>query len=462
MPAILWEAGMRDLTQGAIWRHLIGMAMFIGVGLVVNTLYMLIDLYFVSRLGKQAVAGVASAGSAMYITMSVAQLVGVGSLSLVSHAVGRKDQADAQLVFEQALSMALLIAVLFLVVGYGVGGWAVSRIASDAETARDARIYLFYYLPALATMFPSAALGSALRASGVVGIPMILQSSTVVINAILAPVLIMGFGTGHPLGVMGAGLASAIAALLGLVALGAMFNRAQNYMRLHSSLHPKWEVWKRITAIGLPATGEFALIFITTAVAYWSIRRFGPQAQAGYGIGARTMQAIFLPAMAVAFATGPIAGQNFGARHAQRVRDTFRHAAIMGAGIMLTLTLFCQISPHILVQPFSSDPAVIDVATEFLRIASWNFVAVGLTFCCSGMFQALGNTKPALLSSGSRLLTYVVPAIWLAGQPWAVLHDFWYLSVASITVQALASYLLLRRQLHHKLQLFDTKLVSAS
>ncbi len=452
---------MRDLTQGAIWRHLVGMAMFIRAGLVVNTLYMLIDLYFVSRLGKQAVAGVASAGSAMFITMSISQLVGVGSLSLVSHAVGRKDQADSQLVFEQALSMGLLIAGVFLVLGYGAGGWAVGRIASDAQTAQDARTYLYWYLPALATMFPGAALGSALRASGVVGIPMMLQSGTVVINAILAPVLIMGFFTGHPMGVAGAGLASSIAALFGSVALAVMFNRAQKYMRLHSSLHPKWDVWKRIAAIGLPATGEFALIFITTAVAYWSIRRFGPQAQAGYGIGARMMQAIFLPAMAVAFATGPIAGQNFGARHAERVRDTFRHAAVMGAGIMLALTLFCQISPHILVQPFSSDPAVIDVATEFLRIASWNFVAVGLTFCCSGMFQALGDTRPALISSGSRLLTYVVPAIWLAGQSWASLRDFWYLSLASITVQALIACLLLRHQLHHKLKLFspDHKIV---
>jgi len=288
-----------------------------------------------------------------------------------------------------------------------------------------------------------------------VGIPTMIQSATVVINAVLAPVLIMGFLTGHPMGVAGAGLASTIAALFGMVAFLVMFNRAQKYMHLHSALHPKWQVWKRIIAIGLPATGEFALIFITTAVAYWSIRGFGPQAQAGYGIGARTMQAIFLPAMAVAFATGPIAGQNFGARNAQRVRDTFRHAAVMGAGIMLTLTLFCQISPHVLVQPFSSDPAVVDVATEFLRIASWNFVAVGLTFCCSGMFQALGNTKPALISSGSRLVTYVVPAIWLAGQSWVSLRDFWYLSLASICVQALIACLLLRHQLHHKLKLFS-------
>jgi Na+-driven multidrug efflux pump len=262
------------------------------------------------------------------------------------------------------------------------------------------------------------------------------------------------------MGVAGAGLASTIAALFGAGAFAVTFNRAQKYMHLHSSLRPRWAVWKRIIAIGLPATGEFALIFITTAVAYWAIRGFGSQAQAGYGIGSRAMQAVFLPAMAVAFATGPIAGQNFGARHAERVRDTFRHAAVMGAGIMLSLTLLCQISPHVLVAPFSDDPAVINVATDFLRIASWNFVAVGLTFCCSGMFQALGNTKPALLSSGSRLLTYVVPAVWLAGQPWASLRDFWYLSLASITVQALFSYLLLRRELHHKLQLFERVKVS--
>ena len=82
---------------------------------------MLIDLYFVARFGKQAVAGVASASSAMFIAMSISQLVSAGSLALVSHAVGRKDPEDAQLVFEQALSLGLVIGVLFLCLGYGAG-----------------------------------------------------------------------------------------------------------------------------------------------------------------------------------------------------------------------------------------------------------------------------------------------------------------------------------------------------
>ncbi len=166
------------------------------------------------------------------------------------------------------------------------------------------------------------------------------------------------------------------------------------------------------------------------------------------------MQAIFLPAMAVAFATAPIAGQNFGARQPHRVRATFAWAAAIGSVIMLCLTLLCHVSPHVLVEPFTSDPAVIAVAVEYLRISSWNFVAVGLIFSCSGMFQALGDTRPALISSASRLIFYVVPAVWLTHQPWVALHDFWYVSVASITLQAVVSFALLRHQLHHKLKLF--------
>ncbi len=443
---------MRDLTQGAIWRHLLGMAGFIGAGLLVQTLYLLVDLYFVSHLGKQAVAGVAAAGASTFMVMAATQLVAVGALSLISQAVGRKDDADAELVFGQALSLSLFLALAFLLLGYAVSGPAVRVVTADGATAAEARAYIYAFLPALAALFPTAAMSSALRASGVVGPPMMLQSATVVVNAVLAPVLIAGWGTGHPLGVAGAGLASSMSTVAGAVVLATLFNRLQAHLSLKGAgLRPRMAVWRRLCRVGLPASGELFLLFIVTSAVYWCIRGFGAQAQAGFGIASRVMQSIFLPAMAVAFACAPIAGQNFGARRADRVRATFLNAAAIGSAIMLVLTLLCQVRPQALVAPFTTDPAVISVAATYLRISSWNFVAVGLVFACSGMFQALGDTRPSLISSGSRLLTFVVPAVWMSVQPWIQLQDFWRLSVASVALQAATSLLLLRTQMGRKL-----------
>ena len=184
---------------------------------------------------------------------------------------------------------------------------------------------------------------------------------------------------------------------------------------------------------------------------YAIIGNFGAAAQAGFGIGSRVMQGIFLPAMAVAFAVAPLAGQNIGAGRPERARQSLRVAFKLGSTLMLALTLLCQWQPGWLVRGFTQDPAVIAIAAEFLRTISWNFVASGLIFSCSGMFQALGNTVPALVSSGSRLLSFVLPALWLARQPGFHLQQLWLLSVGSVALQALLSLHLLARQLRRPL-----------
>jgi Na+-driven multidrug efflux pump len=210
-------------------------------------------------------------------------------------------------------------------------------------------------------------------------------------------------------------------------------------------------VWRRITVVGLPASGEFFVMFAYLSLVYWLIRGFGSEAQAGFGIGMRVMQAIFLPAMAIAFAAAPIAGQNFGAGDAQRVRLTFRQAAVIGSAVMFALSLLCHVAPELLVRPFTSEPAGAAVAVEYLKIISWNFVAVGLVFACSGMFQALGDTRPAFYSSACRLISFAVPAVWLSQQPWAELRHIWYASVASVLLQAAFSLWLLRGQFRRRL-----------
>ncbi len=437
---------MTDLTRGPVGRHLAGMAVFIGAGLVFQAAYFIVDLYFVSRIGPQAVAGVSAAGNFMFLALAAAQLVSVGALSLISQAAGRRDETYANLVFNQVCGLSLIMSAAMLLLGYLLAGPASLSLGADAASAASGRAYLYGYIPALAAMFPGNAISSALRATGIVRPTMLLQTASVLVNALLAPVLIAGWGTGHPLGAFGAGLASSIAAVSSLIAIVLLLPRLQTLLRAdRAAFRPRVAVWISLMRVGLPAAGEFLMMFLVTAIIYLCIRRFGAQAQAGYGIGTRVMQAVFLPTMAVAFAAAPIAGQNVGARRRDRVVQTFRLSAGLGTAFMVALTVLCQFRPALLAGPFTSDPGVLAVAVQFLRVISWNFVAVGLVFAASGMFQAFGDTRPSFLSSASRLLTFGLPAIWLTAQPAATLLDFWHLSLLSAGIQAVISMVLLRR-----------------
>jgi Na+-driven multidrug efflux pump len=207
----------------------------------------------------------------------------------------------------------------------------------------------------------------------------------------------------------------------------------------------------RLLAIGLPAGGEFFMMFVILVFIYWIIRGFGTGAQAGTGVAFRVMQAIFVPVLAIAFAASPVAGQNFGAGNAARVKETFRASVALSSVVMLAATLVCQWRPQALVSFLTDDADAVAVGVGYLTVISLNFVANGITFSCSNLFQSLGNTWPSLLSSASRLLTFVLPALWLSTHPHFALRQLWYLSVASTTLQSVTSVVLLLREFRRKL-----------
>ena len=443
---------MKDLTQGPISRLLVAMAVPIAIGMLFQTLYFLVDLYFVSRLGDAAIAGVSTAGTVSFVILALTQMLGVGTVALVSHAAGRKDRATANLVFNQSVLLSAICGALTLLWGFLAGGAYVRWVAADAAAASAGTAYLYWYTPGLALQFALVAMGSALRGTGIVQPTMIVQVLTVIINTVLAPVLISGWGTRHPLGTAGAGLASSIAVAFGVLCLWVYFARLEHYVALNpAEWRPRWALMGRLLNIGLPAGGEYLMLFVILGVIYLVIRGFGPAAQAGFGIGGRVMQALFLPVVAVAFAATPVAGQNFGAGRFDRVRETFRTAAILCSVLMLLITLLCQWHPEWFIYAFSRAPEVVAVGAPYLRIISWNFVATGLIFTCSGLFQALGNTWPSLLSSASRLLTFVAPVLLMSQQPRFSLTHVWYLSVATVALQALMSLVLLGWEFRRKL-----------
>src|SRR6185369_2376216 len=144
---------MQDLTSGSITRHLLKTTSFMLLTMVFQTLYFLIDLYWVGRLGTEAVAGVAIAGNLTFIVLALTQMLGVSTTTVVSNAAGRKDRALAQHLFSQSQVLAMTTGVVFLVVGLAARGWYTRAMSADAETARLAGQYLLWFIPAMALQF---------------------------------------------------------------------------------------------------------------------------------------------------------------------------------------------------------------------------------------------------------------------------------------------------------------------
>ena len=443
---------MQDMTKGPVAGHVARLASFIAVSTAFQTLYFLADLYFVGKLGKEAVAGVSLAGTVMFLVLALTQSLGVGATSLIAQALGRNERDQAERVFNQSLILSSATGLIFGVVFFSLREAYCERFAADATTAAQGQQYLNWFIPAMFLQFPMVAMGAALRGMGDMKIPTLIQIGTLVINIVLAPTLMFGWISGHPLGVAGTAIASLVAVAAGCVALTLYFRRSASPLKFHrDQWEPDLKMWGSMLKIGVPAGGEFALMSVYVILVYDIIRPFGAAAQAGFGIGARVMQSLFLPTVAIAFATGPVVGQNFGARHAERVRGAFRAGALMSSVIMVVLTILCHIAPAAMIQVFNSDPQVVAYGADYLRIISWNFLASGLVFVSSSVFQGMGNTLPSLATSFLRLIVFAAPAYVLSHRPGFRLEQVWHLAVAAVALQFVVNMALLKREFKRRL-----------
>jgi putative MATE family efflux protein len=269
----------------------------------------------------------------------------------------------------------------------------------------------------------------------------------VIINIVLAPVLIFGWGIGRPLGVAGAAIATLLAIAIGVVWMTLYFRPADSYLKFTPhDWTPRFKLWRDMLKIGLPAGAEFGLMAVYLLLVYAVTRPFGAAAQAGFGIGMRILQACFLPVVALGFAVSPVAGQNFGAKQSARVRATFRTGAGIAAASMLVLAIGVWLWGDVMVRVFTNDLRALAVGEEYLHIVAFNFVASGVIFVSSSMFQAMGNTMPSLITSVARIVIVAIPVLLLANTPGFALRWIWYISAAAVVVQLAMNLLLLKRE----------------
>lgn len=435
-----------DLTVGPVRQHLVRMGLFMLVAMLVQTAYSIIDIYWVSRLGREAVAAVAIGTNLMMAVLALTQVLSVGTVSQVSRAAGARDKALVATLFNQSQMFGAVLGLVFAGAAWLIRIPYCSRQAGDPVTAQLAADFLLWFVPALFLQFPMMGLGAALRGVGDMRTVAVTQAGTIGLNIVLAPFLIFGWGTGHAYGVAGAAMATLLSMLIGVTAmLVVVYRRGTYFDTARGSWAPQLPIWGRILKTGLPSGMEFGVMALYFGFILAVIRPFGAGAQAAFGIGMRVMQIGMLPAIALAFAGSAVAGQNYGAKLPARVRECHRASTIIAVTTCTVLMLPMLLFPTQIMRLFSDDPSVLDYGTDFLRMLPWNLVASAFIFPCFSIFNGFGNTVPSLIASASRIGFIIVAVSWLATLPDFRIHEVWQLSIVGTILQAVLNLWFVRR-----------------
>lgn len=433
-----------DLTVGSTRKHLIRLGLPMLIGMLVNNLYGIFDLYWVSRLGDAPVASISVAYNLMVLVMAIGQILSVGIVALVAQAAGRKDAATVHHLFHQAAVLSLVVGLCFVVPLMLARGWLAEVMTTEAETELLTEQVLTWFIPALGLLIPMLTVAAALRGLGNVRAPVRVQLGSIVLNMALSPLLIFGWVFGIKLDTQGAPVATLIALSVSNLWL-LIYSLRHDHLQLGSaSWRPDWQIWRKVIRIGFPAGSEFGLMAVFFGFALWVLSRYGAEAQAAFGIGMRWLQIGMTPAFALGFAVAAVAGQNYGAGLLDRVQQSTRGALMMGL-ISTTITaIIGLLMPATLMSMFTDDPKVMEVGVELIRVLAWNLIASSVVITLSGVFSGLGKTLPPLLGQLVRYsLAIGACSILLAVNRFEIIY-MWQIQVATTALQAVMTAWMLR------------------
>lgn len=405
---------MALLSDKKLYFRLLKLSLPIMAGYFFEMLYNLADAFFLGRLGKEALAAPAVAFPIIYFLVVFAIGFSSAGTTLISQAVGKKDDSKVDFYLGQTTTIMLVVSLIFSITGLLLANPMLKLFAVPEDTFLVARQYMTIILIGLPFMFMRLVLQAALHGIGDSVTPLYILAGAVVLNIILDPLLIFGVAFIPPLGVRGAAIATVISRFVASVIAVIILIRGKRGVQLRLFyMKPNIKSLSLFLRIGIPASVGQAVSALGFTVLQGLVNTFGSAIIAAFGVANRIFGIFHMPAMGISNAMAVLVGQSIGARQHETAWMVLKQSMItifIFVFIGMTFTFFKGAS---LVRFFIDDPEVLSYGASIFRIVSMSVVVYTLFMVMIGAFQGAGDTKPIMFLSSARLWLLRLPLAFL-------------------------------------------------
>lgn len=375
-----------------------------------QALLMLIDAMWAGRLlGSTGVAIVANGMPVIFFLSSLMAGIIVGAAILAGQAFGSKNyELLSDIVSTSAISITA-VSLFISVSGVAFCGLLLRVINTPAPLVQGAHTFLSLIIASLALFSLNQWFASMFNAAGDSRTPFKILSVTLVLNAVLAPVLITGAHFFPPLGIAGTALSTIISNIVGAAVYFVIWDTHHLSEVAPFRFKPHFDTLRRIIGVGFPLSLQMLIVSSSFLFILSLANGFGQTVTAGFGIGSRVDQFAFLATFAVTAAISAMTAQNIGAGRLERIPEIARWGVVFSVGIALIFSAAVMLFPNTITGLFTREPAVMFVTRNYFRVAGLSYVALAFLFAYQGVLRGAGDTFGSFIMIACSMIFLRVP-----------------------------------------------------
>ncbi|RAJ01682.1 putative MATE family efflux protein [Chitinophaga skermanii] len=434
-------------TSGSLRRAIFLLAVPMILEMMMESLFAVVDIYFVSELGKAAVAAVGLTESMLTIVYSLAMGITMAASAMVARRIGEEDPKGASITAVQGMIFAGMLSLVISIVGFVFAKDLLRLMGATPEVIEIGHGYTQIMLGSNFVITYLFMINGIFRGAGNAAMAMRSLWLANILNIICCPIFIFGVGPIPAFGLEGAAIATLIGRGSGvLYQLYHLFDGKGKIKIVGAYFKPKWDIILQVLKIGASGAGQFLINSASWIILIRIIAQFGEDAIAGYTIGIRMVIFCLMPAWGLANAGATLVGQNLGAQQPERAEQSVYRVALYNGALLGIMSIILVAFAHPIIHFFVSDPNVVENAVTCLRV-----VSAGLLFYAFGMsmmqaFNGAGDTRTPMIINIFGFWLLQIPlayalANWLALGPLGV-----YLAIGiAETLIAVAAFIVFKR-----------------